>query len=264
MTFANILLSAVPAIFTVISAVFFATSAVAQSGQVIEVTQPSLLVIDGERLALSVGDEVNVGDTILTGKGAKALVVFPDNTRIAVGPRSQLKIDKLLFRNETTARRFAVTAAKGTFRFLSGESPSRAYSVRTPIATMGVRGTVFDFAVPTTDNTDLVVYDGLVQFCRRGKATCARVPQGCHTVRMKRNALTQPATAAERREILDGSFPYASQQNLLRQDFHTSTRDCDGGSATPIAQIRLPNLDAPIRRQSEATAPEPGGGNPAE
>lgn len=252
------------AIFTFISAIFVATFAFAQSGEVIEVTQPSLLVVDGERLALSVGDEVNVGDTILTGKGAKALVVFPDNTRIAVGPRSQLKIDKLLFRNETTARRFAVTAAKGTFRFLSGESPSQAYSVRTPIATMGVRGTVFDFAVPTLENTDLVVYDGLVNFCRRGRSNCARVPQGCQTVRMERETLTQPATQAERREILDGSFPYASRQNLLRQDFHTSTKDCEGDSSTPVAQIRLPSADAPVRTQSENDTPEPSFGNPAE
>lgn len=246
-----------------IFATLFPTSIFAQSGEVIEVTQPAVLVVEGERFVLDVGDLVNVGDTILTGKGAKALVVFPDETRIVVGPRSQLKIDRLLFRDNNTARSFAVTAAKGTFRFLSGESPSQAYSVRTPIATMGVRGTAFDFAVPTAENTDLVVYDGLVQFCRKGNPSCARVPRGCHTVQMERQKLTQPATEAERRAILEGSFPYATDQNSLRPEFRTSGRDCEGNSNARVAQIRLPT-ENPIVRRDSPEPDEPSGGNPAE
>lgn len=242
---------------------FGALPAVAQSGTVVEVTQPARLVVNGERLSLAVGDLVNVGDTVLTGKGAKALLLFPDETKIVVGPSSQLKIERLLFRNETTARRFAVTAAKGTFRFLSGESPSGAYSVRTPVATMGVRGTVFDFAVPTVENTDLVVHDGLVQFCRRGNPSCAEVPRGCQTVRLQRQLLTQPETQADRREILNESFPFALQQNALRQEFRTATNDCDGDSSSVrVTQIQLPSENPVVLRDSPE--PDQGGGNPAE
>ena len=120
----------------------------AQTGQVVEATQPVRLYLDGEQTRLSVGDTVKVGDTVLTGEGAMAQIIFQDETRIVVGPNSQMKLDSLIFRTDNTARKFAVRATRGTFRFLSGNSASKAYSVRTPIATMGVRGTVFDFTIP--------------------------------------------------------------------------------------------------------------------
>jgi len=222
----------------------------AQSGEVVKITQPAELYLEGSRTPLRLGDTVSVGDTILTGKGAEAQIIFSDETRIVVGPSSQLKIDKLLFRSDNTARKFAVTAAKGTFRFLSGNSPSKAYSVRTPIATMGVRGTAFDFAVPTRENTDLVVHDGEVRFCGRGGAGCANVPKGCQTVRLMGNRLTQPEVQSEREQILNQLFPYAVAQKTLRQDFQTAVGNCGGEGRETLRQIRLPK-PAALKQQKE-------------
>jgi hypothetical protein len=238
-------------------------AALAQSGEIIKVTQPARLFLDGQRSTLELGDTVNVGETIVTGSGAEVQIVFSDETRIVVGPNSQLKIDELLFNSNTSAKRFAVSAAKGTFRFLSGKSSNSAYSVRTPIATMGVRGTAFDFAVPAQDNTDLVVHDGEVRFCRRGVTACARVPSGCQTVRMQSRQLTQPETRAERRAILGEVFPYAVNQASLRTDFHTAIETCEGNDAQALTQIDLPSISL---RQVPQEGPQPseGGGNPAE
>jgi hypothetical protein len=80
---------------------------------------------------------------------------------------------------------------------------------------------------------------------------------------MERQKLTQPTTEAERRVILDGSFPYATQQNSLRPAFRTSTRDCDGDSNARVAQIRLPS-ENPVVRRDRSEPDKPGGGNPAE
>ncbi|MCV2870681.1 FecR domain-containing protein [Defluviimonas sp. WL0050] len=237
--------------------------ALAQSGEVVKVTQPAIIVRDGQRAKLELGDAVNVGETIVTGGSAEAQIVFSDQTRIVVGPNSQLRVDTLLFNSNTSAKRFAVTAAKGTFRFLSGKSPSKAYSVRTPIATMGVRGTAFDFAIPAKDYTDLVVHDGEVRFCRQGVSACARVPSGCQTVRMQKRLLTQPSTNADRQKILGEAFPYAIDQTSLRDDFHTAIESCKGRDATALRQINLPSI-ASRQLQRDDQKPRAAKGSPEE
>src|SRR5690606_1727955 len=43
-----------------------------------------------------------------------------------------------------------LNATRGAFRFVSGSQQSRSYQVRTPVATIGVRGTIFDIYVGTS------------------------------------------------------------------------------------------------------------------
>lgn len=246
-----------------------AAPAMATTGETVAVVQRAVLASDGTTITLNVGQPVALGDTIATGEGGEAQIIFPDQTRIVVGPNSQLAITRLLFRDNGTARRLSVTAVRGTFRFLSGESPSRAYNIRTPTATMGVRGTAFDFAVEGRDDTDLVVYSGQVQFCARGR--CARVPGGCQAVRVdRRGAFSQPETAQERREKLDARFPYVDQQERLQPAFRTSTVNCREDRNTPptqqlVRQIPLPAAPSAVREDNtSAPTPEPRSGNPAD
>jgi hypothetical protein len=244
-----------------------ALPALATTGETVAVVQRAVIVSDGDQVTLNVGQAVALGDTIATGEAGEAQIIFPDQTRIVVGPNSQLSITRLLFRDNGTARRLSVNAVRGTFRFLSGESPSNAYSIRTPTATMGVRGTSFDFAVAGRDETDLVVYQGQVQFCARGR--CAGVPGGCQAVRIDRGGnFSQPETALERREKLDARFPYVEDQERLTPRFRTSTANCRGDGNTPLAQQLVRQIPLPAAtggvRDDGGSAPEPRSGNPAE
>lgn len=245
-----------------------ALPALATTGETVAVVQRAVISSDGNTVTLNVGQAVALGDTVATGEGGEAQIIFPDQTRIVVGPNSQLAITRLLFRDNGTARRLSVNAVRGTFRFLSGESPSNAYSIRTPTATMGVRGTSFDFAVAGRDDTDLVVYDGQVQFCARGR--CAQVPGGCQAVRIdRRGNFSQPETAQERREKLDARFPYVDDQERLTPRFRTSTVNCREDRNTPpaqqlVRQISLPAATSAVREDGGSAAPEPRSGNPAE
>ena len=238
--------------------------AAAQTGEIVEAVQPVRLFIDGKQSRLDVGDTVKVGDTVLTGEGATAQIIFQDETKIVVGPNAQMKLDELIFRKDNTARKFTVNATRGAFRFLSGKSPSDAYTVRTPIATMGVRGTVFDFTIPTNRNTDLLVHEGEVEFCRRGRSRCAAVPQGCQTVRMDHRRWNQPRTSSERSQIIEALFPFASEQEQLRPAFRTNLSACsEGDSDRPLQQVRVerPSNSATTGSDSGSSG---GNGNPAE
>ena len=241
-----------------------AAQAEAAPGQAVAVLQRSVITADGQQRTLSTGDPVSEGDMIQTSRSGEAQLLFPDGTRIVVGPLSALRIDHALFRSGGQARRLGVAALGGSFRFISGVSKSRAYSIRTPTATLGVRGTAFDVSVPSAEITDLAVFDGSVRFCGRG-LPCISVGDGCHIVRVDGSRYRQPETREQLNALVGGSFPYIGRQQGLRSDFRVSTDGCDS-----VQPIRLPrparqrNGDAGQDR-SEPDRSEPGGsGNPAE
>ena len=88
-----------------------------------------------------------LGDVITTGATGQVQLLFQDETKIAIGANSQLVIESILFNSSGTASDFTVNAVQGAFRFFSGKSEKSTYAIRTPKATMGIRGTVFDFTV---------------------------------------------------------------------------------------------------------------------
>ena len=93
----------------------------------------------GERL-IKLQGAVFVGDEIVASPNGLAQIIFIDDTRIVIGPNSRLTIDTFVFNPDNTAQKVAITAIKGTFRFISGNSPRGAYSIRTPNMTIGIRG----------------------------------------------------------------------------------------------------------------------------
>jgi hypothetical protein len=94
---------------------------------------------EGSR-ALAVQQPVYMGDLVRTGPNGEAQFIFHDSTRLVVGSQSALQIDRHILRNQRTARNLTVNALRGSFRFFSGNSPSSAYTVQTPSATIGIRG----------------------------------------------------------------------------------------------------------------------------
>jgi len=117
------------------------------AGTAVAVLQQSILTASGQQRVLAEGAPVATGDVVQTGPNGQAQLLFEDGTRIVVGRNSNLVIESALFRADKTAERLAINALRGSFRFISGRSASAAYSIRTPTATLAVRGTTFDFTV---------------------------------------------------------------------------------------------------------------------
>ena len=127
---------------TVVAAIALSSSAAAiePSGHAVRV-DPAVNAAGpgGERL-IELQGAVFVGDEIVANPNGLAQIIFVDNTRIVIGPNSRLTIDTFVFNPDNTARKVAITAIKGTFRFISGNSPDGAYTIRTPTMTIGIRG----------------------------------------------------------------------------------------------------------------------------
>ena len=110
------------------------------------------------RVAGSASSQINVGDGVLrdevvrTGLDSAARLVMADSTNLSLGPNATIKLDRTVFDDEHTYRDIAVRLATGAFRFVTGHSEKTAYKITTPLATIGVRGTILDILVERSNS----------------------------------------------------------------------------------------------------------------
>ncbi|MGE0095790.1 MAG: FecR domain-containing protein [Alphaproteobacteria bacterium] len=107
-------------------------------------------------------DEIFQTEKIETGAGSAAEIVLRDNTRISLAPRSSILIEKAIFDPSPSRRKVSVMVTSGTIRFISGNSPSSAYEVKTPAGTIGVSGTDFVVLLGFNGSVSVSVNSGSV------------------------------------------------------------------------------------------------------
>ncbi len=101
----------------------------------------------GGSRALSSGGDVFLNERVRTGEESQAQLVFLDETNLGVGPKSEVKLDRFVYNPDRGTGRVVVNAGRGVFRFVTGSQDPKNYTVKTPIATIGVRGTDFHLLV---------------------------------------------------------------------------------------------------------------------
>lgn len=139
-------------------------------------------VIRGAARPLAVGGDVFSNELIRTGDAATAQLVFLDNTNLNVGPRSAVTLDRFVYNPDRNTGRFVVRASRGIFRFVTGSQPKRDYTIRTPIATIGVRGTVFDLLVDPDKIVVVLVEGAIVVTTAQGRSVSLTVPGTAVTI----------------------------------------------------------------------------------
>lgn len=173
------------------------------------------------------GADIRVGDIIETNRNGEAQLEFADGTRIVVGRFSTLIIEDILFRQDNRAQRFIVNSVGGTYRFISGNSPSRAYEIRTPTATLGVRGTIIDWTVDReTGETDVVVLEGEAITCAVGDVCEVTQRDDCGVATSDGLAvITTEGVRDTAQKVRDG-LPYVVDDRGLEQDFRANLDEC--------------------------------------
>ena len=115
---------------------------------------------------IQVGDDVFSNENVRTGEESAAKFVFSDETNLALGAASNVKLDRFVYKGETSYLKAAVNFTAGAFRFTTGGSDKGAYQLKTNTATIGVRGTVFDVLVQGSD-TIITLVEGAIDVCPR-------------------------------------------------------------------------------------------------
>lgn len=94
--------------------------------------------------ALGSGDKIFLGDNIETGPNAGMQIMLLDETIFIIGPSAGMVIDEFVYDPASSTGQVTASIVKGAFRFVSGrvaKDRPQNMSVRTPMGTIGIRGT---------------------------------------------------------------------------------------------------------------------------
>jgi hypothetical protein len=137
------------------------------------VGEAALIQNEVVRVTGSASSQINVGDGVLrdevvrTGLDSAARLVMADSTNLSLGPSATIRLDRTVFDDEHTYRDIAIRLTTGAFRFVTGHSEKAAYKITTPLATIGVRGTVLDI-LSQRGRTTVVLQEGASRVCATG------------------------------------------------------------------------------------------------
>jgi hypothetical protein len=155
--------------------------------------------VTGQDGPIAVNGPVHRDERIRTSQSGLGQFIFRDGTRLAVGWGSSVVVDKYVFDDSQSVKKLTIRAAKGTFRWVSGNSSSSSYQILTPAGTIGVRGTAFDFYIGPDGTTAVVLLNGAARFC--GAGGCRELQQRCDCVIARPNG-NMTATRRVDRNVL--------------------------------------------------------------
>ncbi len=211
---------------------------------------------------IALGDQVFQNELVRTGVDSLARIVFLDETNMSVGPTSEVKLDKYVYDPNGDAKAVVFNASKGAFRFFSGNSDHSVYSVQTPQAVIGVRGTVYDVKVDRGVTT-VVLVEGAVNVCVVNTARCAEIAQPGQSIVVRGTDLEGPLAPGQQAWNF-GEFcgadasqsPYCTRATKLGLDLTPKTPKPPPAKAVPVKAAPAKAAPPPVRQRVQRVAPE--------
>ena len=96
-------------------------------------------------------------------------------------PISRVVLDKFVYDPTPTSQAMTVNLTRGVFRFTTGTLDKRAYSIVTPLAAIGVRGTILDIESRPA-RTRVTLVEGRAIVCPLRKDSTSAPSQPCVTI----------------------------------------------------------------------------------
>jgi len=119
----------------------------------------------GQSRTIEAGAKVFQNEVLITDEAASAEIKLLDGTKFAVGSSARITLDKFVYDAKAAPGSISLGMIKGAFRFITGTSPKPAYEIKTPAATIGIRGTVFDGFVADTGEMFILLHKGALELC---------------------------------------------------------------------------------------------------
>jgi hypothetical protein len=111
----------------------------------IKVSTGSVFVVrDGAQIPAQVGQVVYEADGLQTGADGKIGVTLNDDTRLSLGPNSEMKLERFTFQPADSGFGLVLKFVRGAATYVSGRIAKLApdsIRLETPAAIIGVRGT---------------------------------------------------------------------------------------------------------------------------
>jgi hypothetical protein len=113
-------------------------------GTVDKVQEQATATLAGATRDLAPAGPVYFRDRMRTGAGARLEAKLDDGTVLTLGQNGRLTVDEFVYRPGEQGNKLALSATRGAFLFVGGkiEGPTGGnVSIKTPVGTLGVRGT---------------------------------------------------------------------------------------------------------------------------
>lgn len=117
----------------------------------VKVSEGSAFIVrDGAQTPAQVGQMVLESDGLRTGADGKIGITLNDDTRLSLGPNSELTLERFMFAPADSAFSLVLKFVKGAATYVSGRIAKLApdsIRLETPAAIIGVRGTTLAISV---------------------------------------------------------------------------------------------------------------------
>lgn len=114
----------------------------------------------GVRSPVFIRDNIVSNTKIEAVENGRVDVLFNDNTQLIVGSGSEVTIDRFVYDPDRSSGEASLNVGKGVMRFITGRMSSDSYSVRMPVATLGIRGTDVSIDVAEDGVSSVSVNEG--------------------------------------------------------------------------------------------------------
>lgn len=162
---------------------------------------------EGSSRKLETKDSIFAEDTIKTSQRGRIQIIFPDNTIVSLGRRTEVKISEYSWSADDRKGRMKTEAREGVFRIMGGaitKHAPREFTTVTPQATIGIRGSMYAGRISPAGLAVLFQGGKGIDVTNQGGAVALTVPGQATTVASAATAPSHPylMPAAEISELL--------------------------------------------------------------
>jgi|688.fasta_scaffold386684_1 hypothetical protein len=153
-------------VILILAGVLFCSNLFAAAGKITEVTGPTQVTRNQDKIEGKVDVGIEMDDTIETLK-ARVGITFEDGTRVQCTEFSKLVIDTFVYDPSTGKGKLGLKASLGTVRYASGliaKNSRDEVKIKTPTASVVVRGTDFSLTVDEMGRSLIILLPSLAQF----------------------------------------------------------------------------------------------------
>jgi len=105
----------------------------------------NVTAISGEEAPrlLYIGEDVIFNERVITTKTSSAVLQFRDRSTLEIGPNATVIINRSVYNPVESVSEKTITVVAGAFRYVSGVAAKTSQTdIRTPVGTLGIRGSV--------------------------------------------------------------------------------------------------------------------------
>ncbi|MFA5146602.1 MAG: FecR family protein [Candidatus Omnitrophota bacterium] len=215
-----------------LSILFIATASQAAGGlTVAEITGKVLVKIQpsAEWAPAAKGQVLNGQDAIKTEADGGALLELPDKSSVTLKANSELAVEAILW--EDASKKVGLNLPDGELRaILNKLGPDSEFTVKTPTAICGARGTIF-YLLSRGLKTRVFVEDGLIEFINTKSGEKKDVGEGNYSDANDDGTITEPGAPSEgdKKEMTSGW-----DTGLVAEPYSEPAGDNAGGTEDDI------------------------------